>query len=97
VIPTVAKACKVPQSGGYCSKFYIYVMAYFDLGIFSHVLNCTFLTGFLGGISVAWLFFKNQSTRHVKNAAFCPENSSTCGEVSWIRRAMFHREEARYV
>jgi len=72
-------------------------MAFFDLGIFSHVLNCTFLSGFLGGISVAWLFFKSQSTRHVKNAAFCPENSSTCGEVSWIRRAMFRREEACYV
>jgi PTH2 family peptidyl-tRNA hydrolase len=55
-------------------------MAYFDFGIFSHVLNCTFLSGFLGGISVAWLFFKSHSTRHVKNAAFCPENSSTCGE-----------------
>jgi len=72
-------------------------MAYFDLGIFSHVLNSTFLSGFLGGISVAWLFFKSQSTRHVENAAFCPENSSTCGEVSWIGRDMFGREEAYYV
>lgn len=89
--------CGVPRSGVHCSKVYIYVMAYFDLGIFSHVLNCTFLSGFLGGISVAWLLFKSQSTRHVKNAAFCPENSSTCGEVSWIIRAMIRREVACYV
>lgn len=55
-------------------------MADFDLGIFAHVLNCTFLSGFLGGISVAWLFFKSRSKRPVKDAAFCPENSSVCGE-----------------
>jgi hypothetical protein len=72
-------------------------MADFNLGILSHALNCTFLSGFVGGISIAWLFFKSRSKILAKNAALCPENSSTCGEVSWIKRTMFPREKASYV
>jgi hypothetical protein len=67
-------------------------MADFSLGILSHVLNCTFLSGFVGGISIAWLLFKTRSKILAKNAAFSPENSSTCGEVSWIRRLYFSGE-----
>jgi hypothetical protein len=81
-VPPVVTACQVPVVFVRCWKYYFYVMAYFDLGIFSHVLSCTFLSGFLGGISVAWLLFKSRSTKHVKNAEFSSENSSMCGEVS---------------
>lgn len=85
----VVTECQVVRTGLHCSKYYFYVMAYFDLGIFSHVLSCTFLSGFLGGISVAWLFFKSRSTGHVNNAAFSPENSSVCGEVSSLEGLCF--------
>jgi hypothetical protein len=58
-------------------------MADFKMGIFSDALNCAFLYGFFGGISIAWLFFKSRSKILAKDAAFCSDNSSVCGEVSY--------------
>lgn len=55
-------------------------MAVFNLGILSQVINSSFLYGFLGGISVAWVFLKSRLRIHGENTVLSPECAPTCFE-----------------
>lgn len=65
-------------------------MANTNFGFLYHVMNSTFLTGFICGASIAWLFLKVRSKILPKNSVFSPENSSTFCEVSCARTAILY-------
>ncbi|KDR18489.1 peptidyl-tRNA hydrolase 2, mitochondrial-like isoform X1 [Zootermopsis nevadensis] len=51
-----------------------------NMGLLSHVINSTFLSGLACGVSIAWIFLKVRSKILPKNTILSGERSSTFGE-----------------
>jgi hypothetical protein len=60
-------------------------MADVNLGFLSHVINSTFISGLVCGVSIAWLFLKIRSKVLPENSEFSPKVTSTFSEVSCFR------------
>lgn len=59
-----------------------------NMGLLSHVINSTFLSGLACGVSIAWIFLKVRSKILPKNTILSGERSSTFGEVSCVGTAV---------
>jgi hypothetical protein len=64
------------------------VMAVINFAVLSELLNSSFLYGFIGGFSVAWVLLKSRTKMHEESTVL-PSKYYACDEVSCIAAVVF--------